>query len=417
MAADQGLAGAQFDYGRCLTLGRGGTLDADEGSRYLRLAADQGDPHIECEVGCMLSAVGESPAHLAEAVRYLRKAVAGGWPEAEGALLGCLDSYESESGEPFPQDDADEPQEQRWPQLVSDWVKDFESMIEIKQLGEGGFGVVTLVEDPVSHELIALKSFNKTTTMTSVNEDITQTFIREVEILIELHHPCILEIVGYLLPTRSHPGRIGTRYASNGSLREALDERRRGNRVSLLDDTGIALIITGIVIGMKFIHSRGIIHRDLKPANILIEDNGFIRIGDLGSSRIADSEVTKTTQIGTPIYMAPEMYDYSDYSCSVDVFAFALIMYEVIVGDYVFSPTLSPMILMKKVSSSERPVFPSNIPEVLRWMMSRCWSADANSRDSFEDILRQLEEMKYAMLPGVDTGRVMDFVQWVNEHE
>jgi serine/threonine protein kinase len=288
-------------------------------------------------------------------------------------------------------------------------------MIEIRPLGEGGFGVVTLVEDPMSHELIALKSFNKKTT--SSNDDITESFIREVEILIELHHPCILEIVGYSLPTTSHPGRIGTKYASKGSLRESLDERRRGNGVSFLDNTGIVLIIAGIVIGMKFIHSRGIIHRDLKPANILIEDNGFVRIGDLGSSRIADSEVTKTKGIGTPIYMAPEMYDGLDYSCSVDVFAFALIMYEIIVGDYVFSPTLNPMMLMKKVSSSERPIFASNIPKVLTSMMSRCWSADANSRDSFQDIARQLTETKFAILPGVDTDKVMNFVGWVSEQE
>jgi hypothetical protein len=121
--------------------------------------------------------------------------------------------------------------------------------------------------------------------------------------------------------------------------------------------------------------------------------------------------------------MAPEMYDdsddsaYSDYSCSVDVFAFALIMYEVIVGDYVFSPTLSPMMLMKKVSSSERPIFPSNIPNALTSMMSRCWSTDANSRDSFEDILTQLKAMKFAMMPDVDTGKVMEFVALVSEHE
>jgi serine/threonine protein kinase len=298
---------------------------------------------------------------------------------------------------------------------LSDLVKDFDSMITKRKLGEGGFGAVTLVEDPENHDLIALKSFHRN--VSGSGGDITGSFTKEIDMLMKLVHPCVLEIVGYSLPTPTVPARIGTMFAANGSLREALDERRSGRRRNFMDDTGIAIIIAGIVAGMRFIHSRGVIHRDVKPGNILIDERGYVRIGDLGSSRLVSLDVTQTKQVGTALYMAPEMYEDGVYDASADVFSFALIVYELVVGDYVFPPRLAPMVLMKKVASSQRPKLPDDMNITVKKMILRCWSVDPMIRESFDEIWCHLSRIKFQITPQVDSSRVEEFLSWVEANE
>ena len=71
---------------------------------------------------------------------------------------------------------------------------------------------------------------------------------------------------------------------------------------------------------MKYIHSIGWIHLDMKPENILIDENGHPLIGDLGSSRLVDLNVTMTRNIGSPRYMAPEMYEEGRYTNAIVMF-------------------------------------------------------------------------------------------------
>ena len=89
--------------------------------------------------------------------------------------------------------------------------------------------------------------------------------------------------------------------------------------------------------GMKYLHERGIIHRDLKPENVP-------RICDFGSSRSMpklhskSSKLTMTGKIGTPLYMAPEILKgKTNYNETVDVYAFAIIMYEIVTLKVPFS--------------------------------------------------------------------------------
>jgi serine/threonine protein kinase len=68
---------------------------------------------------------------------------------------------------------------------------------------------------------------------------------------------------------------IGTQFAAGGSLRDALQR---------LDDTRKAIVVLGLVIGMKFIHSEGVIDQDLKPVNFLLGEQVRPKIGDLGAA-------------------------------------------------------------------------------------------------------------------------------------
>jgi serine/threonine protein kinase len=150
-----------------------------------------------------------------------------------------------------------------------------------------------------------------------------------------------LSIVGYSLPKRQLPAQIDTKLAVNGSLRDALNPRQRGNPLVFTNETGIAIIISEIVFGMRFVHYHRVIHQSLKLENIFLDASGFVQIANLGSRRCVGLDLTLTKQIRTPLDMAPDMYGDEEYTTDVDVFAFALILYEILVVERMFAPEIT----------------------------------------------------------------------------
>jgi serine/threonine protein kinase len=106
---------------------------------------------------------------------------------------------------------------------------------------------------------------------------------------------------------------------------------------------------------MKFIHSQGLIQRGLKRENILLDHRGYPKIGDLGNSRVCDLGERMTGKAGIPIYMVSWMYESDEYPRAVDLYSFALILYEVLVGKRGFDPTQTPMALMQKALPKSAP--------------------------------------------------------------
>jgi serine/threonine protein kinase len=80
----------------------------------------------------------------------------------------------------------------------------------------------------------------------------------------------------------------------------------------------MTIIVTGIVCGLKFIHSTGFVHRDVKPSNLLIDKYGRCYIGDLESSRSLEAATWLSDDRSTIAYAAPELYD-REYNSKVDV--------------------------------------------------------------------------------------------------
>jgi serine/threonine protein kinase len=282
----------------------------------------------------------------------------------------------------------------------------FESMVDRGPLGQGAS--LRLVENPATGQAIAVRSIN-------IRDG--DVFLQEVERLVDLAHPCVLKVIGYSLPTTRTTAKLGTEYAPNGSLRDALEAKRSGEIPEFLDETGVAIIVCGIVLGMRFIHSRGAVHRDLKPANILIDAWGFAKIGDLGSARFLDAGATQKTGGGTHYYMAPEMYEDADCTAAVDVFAFALILYELLVGEFVFPPTLSEVVIRKQVIEGTRAELPPGMNPLAKDIIGRGWGFNPSTRPSFNEIWDKLRGIRFSLTPAVDVARVEAFVAWVRRYE
>ena len=82
---------------------------------------------------------------------------------------------------------------------------------------------------------------------------------------------------------------------------------------------------------LHYAHEHGVWHRDIKPANIIVMSNGRIKLTDFGIARIESPICTRTNVImGTPGYIAPELYLGSDVDHRVDIFAAGVLFYQLL---------------------------------------------------------------------------------------
>ena len=79
-------------------------------------------------------------------------------------------------------------------------------------------------------------------------------------------------------------------------------------------------------------HDRGVLHRDLKPANIMIDGQGQVRIADFGIASMAATEEANRALVGTPAYMAPELFAGGQPSIRSDLFSLGVVLYEAVTG-------------------------------------------------------------------------------------
>jgi hypothetical protein len=109
--------------------------------------------------------------------------------------------------------------------------------------------------------------------------------------------------------------------------------------------------------------------------------------------------------------MAPEIYDSEYCTSAVDVYSFAMIVYEGFVGRSAFPATITLPVLCRKVSQGERPQLPESMDSTVQEIIRRGWSVDPDARGSFEDILEALRRIRFKMTPAVDESKVAAMVE------
>lgn len=86
-----------------------------------------------------------------------------------------------------------------------------------------------------------------------------------------------------------------------------------------------------MLVGLEYLHLNNILHRDIKPENIVLQNNGYLRITDLGIARYRRKDNANDTS-GTPGYMAPEVMCRQNHGFGVDYYAVGVIAYECMMG-------------------------------------------------------------------------------------
>nr|GMD28214.1 probable serine/threonine-protein kinase WNK4 isoform X2 [Ipomoea batatas] len=181
--------------------------------------------------------------------------------------------------------------------------------------------------------------------------DDLQRLYSEVHLLSTLNHDSIIKFYTSWIDVQNTTFNFITEMFTSGTLR---GYRKKYTRV---DIRAIKIWACQILTGLVYLHCHDppVIHRDLKCDNIFVNGHlGQVKIGDLGLAAILHRSHRAHSVIGTPEFMAPELYD-ENYNELVDVYSFGLCILEMLTGEYPYSECNNPAQIYKKVTSGKKP--------------------------------------------------------------
>ena len=179
-----------------------------------------------------------------------------------------------------------------------------------------------------------------------------QRLLSEVEILKELDHKNIIKLYHSWIVTEKDE-------ISVNFITEACAQTLKKYAAKLktnLDLRAVKSWSRQILRGLDYLHSHEppIVHRDLKCDNIFVNQNqGEVKIGDLGLAAALENQRTKSV-IGTPEFMAPELYD-EDYDERVDIYSFGMCIIELVTHECPYSECSNPAQIYKRVTGGVKP--------------------------------------------------------------
>ncbi|XP_076145500.1 dual specificity testis-specific protein kinase 2 isoform X2 [Alosa pseudoharengus] len=252
-----------------------------------------------------------------------------------------------------------------------------------EKIGSGFFSEVFKVQHRISGQVMALKM----NTMASNRANM----LKEVQLMNRLCHPNILRFVGVCV----HEGHLHalTEYINGGNLEQLLD-----SEIMLPWATRINLALD-ISKGLQYLHSKGIFHRDLTSKNCLVRwEAGLCTavVGDFGlAEKIPDCSdcSNRLGIVGSPYWMAPEVLRGEPYNEKVDVFAFGIILCEII-GRIKADPDFLPRTEDFGLDAAAFELMAGDCPPGFLALAVVCCSMDASGRPSFSTLVCELEELQ-----------------------
>ncbi|PIA47742.1 hypothetical protein AQUCO_01400386v1 [Aquilegia coerulea] len=168
-----------------------------------------------------------------------------------------------------------------------------------------------------------------------LNEALQVEFAQEVLILRKVRHRNVVRFIGAC--TKLPQLCIVTEYMPGGSLYDYLHKDH-----TVLDLPLLLKFAIDVCYGMEYLHQNDIIHRDLKTANLLMDTENVVKVADFGVARFQSQGGEMTAETGTYRWMAPEVINHLPYDQKVDVFSFAIVLWELTTAKVPYD-TLTPL--------------------------------------------------------------------------
>ncbi len=250
-------------------------------------------------------------------------------------------------------------------------------------LGQGGMGAVYRAVHLVSDKRVAVKWMLP---VHEAPEELSERFVREARATARIDHPNVVDV--YDVGSQDGSVYLVMELLHGESLAERLE------RGPLPQTEAVALLMPALR-AVAAAHAQGVIHRDLKPDNIFLCEgpDGEPRepkVLDFGISKIAagsdlrDLDLTQSgTVMGTPFYMSPEQVrGLRDVDARGDVYAFGVILYEMLTGACPFDADTYNELILKIVTEEATPLLSLNaeVDPILAAVIARAMSRDREQR-------------------------------------
>ncbi|MFF8189325.1 serine/threonine-protein kinase [Streptomyces bobili] len=254
-------------------------------------------------------------------------------------------------------------------------------------LGRGSAGTVWLGEGPDGP--VAVKLLREDL---ASDEELVGRFVQERTALLGLEHPNVVSVRDLVVD--------GNDLALVMDLVRGTDLRTRLDRDRRLAPEAAVAIVADVADGLAAAHAAGIVHRDVKPENILLDMQGPLGPGgshralltDFGVAKLIDTpKRTRATKIiGTPDYLAPEIVEGLPPRASVDIYALATVLYELLAGFTPFGGGHPGAVLRRHVTESVAPL--PGIPDELWQLLVQCLAKAPASRLRASEVAARLRE-------------------------
>ena len=277
------------------------------------------------------------------------------------------------------------------------------------QIGAGGMGEVYRATDTRLGRDVAIKTLPAAL---ASDQDRLARFEREATLLAALNHPHIASIFGL----DEHEGSL---YLAMELVEgETLEDRLKGGALPVEESCRLALQIAE---ALEAAHDKGVVHRDLKPANVMVTGNGQVKVLDFGLAKAFSTEPEGGTPanspalsvamtqaglvLGTAGYMAPEQASGQPTDQRADIWAFGVVLYEMLTGLPLFSGESVPHILADVLKTEpDWKRLPRNLHPRVRQALERCLEKRPRLRyagitDARADIEAALKDPRGVIVP------------------
>jgi serine/threonine-protein kinase len=240
-----------------------------------------------------------------------------------------------------------------------------------EQLGAGSFGTVYRAHDPRLERDVALKIYSAGT----LPDSSLAALFAEGRLLARVRHPNVVIVHGL----EQQGGEVGL-WLELIDGKTLADEVRNGGPLGFRE---AALIGQDLCRALAAVHLAGLVHRDIKPRNVMRERGGRIVLMDFGLGRDLEAAGGGAGDSrGTPLYMAPELFDGAPASVSSDIYSIGVSLFYLVTGSY---PVMadSRQDLEESHREGKRRLLNDlrpDLPQAFVQVVERACAADANAR-------------------------------------
>lgn len=263
----------------------------------------------------------------------------------------------------------------------------------LEKLGEGGMGVVYKAQDLKLDRFVALKFLPH---HVSANEAEKARFLQEAKAASALNHPNVCTIYG--IEEQAGQQYIEMEYVDGVTLREKL----RAGPWPIRDAITYGIQIADALLEA---HSKGVVHRDVKPDNIMINSRELVKVMDFGLARLKGTlrQTRTSSTAGTLAYMAPEQIQGGNADARSDIFAFGIVLFEMLTNKLPFRGEHDAALMYSIVNEEPQSILkyiPKPSSELLH-IFNKALEKDQNDRyQSAAELVVDLRRLKK------DTGKV-----------